>query len=368
MKRRAIKLYIIPALSAITLFFVIPSSEDILQRFSILFVGDILLANEAEEHIHAQGIDYPFKKIKNDLLRYDYVIGNMEAPITSRGLPYTDKAYTFRVHPSSARCLRDLKLDAVSLSNNHLMDYGKEGMEDTIAYLNHLNIRHAGGGKNVIDARRPVLLRRGDVTICMLSYCDRPPNDYYASSVRPGIARLSLDDIKEDIAIWKQTYTIVIISLHWGIEQTHDPQPYQKALAREIINAGADAIIGHHPHWPQAIEMYRGRPVVYSLGNFINGFTNHIERDNIAVAFYYTGNSLERIKIIPVAGKNRAIKCQPYIQEGSEAKATLRLVQSLSKKYNTDFDITANHGLIDLTRIDTQIVKTEERPAQSDAE
>lgn len=357
-RRRIVKIILIPSITAIVIFFNTPSSEEYLQKFSLLFIGDILLANEAEQQILARGTDYPFRKIKNELLKYDYVIGNMETPITARGAAYTDKAYSFRLNPSSALSLKDLKLDAVTISNNHLMDYGKEGMEDTISFLDELAIRHAGGGKNLFDARRPALLNCGNVTICILAYCDRPPADYYASDNKPGISHLNLGHIKDDIATWKTRYNIVIISLHWGIEQTHEPQGEQIEMAHRIIDAGADGIIGHHPHWPQGIEIYRNKPVVYSLGNFINGYTNPTERDNMAVALYYTGGTLERMKIIPVAGQNRKIKIQPHLLDGPDATAVLRLVQYLSNKLKTQFEITGNYGLLQLYRHDVEIGDT----------
>jgi len=360
MARRIIKIILIPSITAIMMFLTTPSSEESLQKFSLLFIGDILLANEAEQYILTQGIGYPFKKIKNELLKYDYVIGNMEAPITTRGTAYTNKAYSFRLNPSSALSLKDLKLDAVSISNNHLMDYGKVGMEDTIDCLNSLDIQHTGGGKNLFDARRPALLKCGNVPICILAYCDRPPVDYYASDSRSGISHLNLEHVKDDIATWKTRHNIVIISLHWGIEQTHEPQWDQVEMAHKIIDAGADGIIGHHPHWPQGIEIYRNKPVVYSLGNFINGYTNPIERDNMVIALYYSGNTLERIKIIPVAGQNKKIKFQPHVLDGPDATAVLQVVQYLSNKMKTQFEITGNYGLIQLNRNDIKIGEKDE--------
>ena len=246
------------------------------QRFSILFVGDILLANEAERHIHKKGIEYPFWKIKEELLKYDFIVANMESPITKRGTPVVEKPYIFRVKPEDAVCLKDLKIDAVSIANNHLLDYNTEGMEDTIATLNKLNIRHTGGGRNLAEARRPVILKSGDASIVILAYCNRPPEEYYATDALPGIAPIDLDIIRDDIAAYKLKENIVVISLHWGIEQTHVPQKEQVATARAIIDAGADAVIGHHPHWPQGIEVYKGKPIVYSLGNFINGYINPV--------------------------------------------------------------------------------------------
>jgi hypothetical protein len=317
------------------------------QNFSILFVGDILLANEAERQIHNKGVDYPFWKIKEELLKYDFIVANLESPITERGIPVTKKPYIFRIKPEDAVCLKDLKIDAVSIANNHLMDYSVPGMEDTITTLDGLNIRHTGGGKDLSEARRPALLKYRDTNIVILSYCNRPPADYYASDSGPGIAPLDTQMIKDDIQAFKLKDNIVVISLHWGIEQTHVPQKDQVDTAHSIIDAGADAVIGHHPHWPQGIEIYKNRPIVYSLGNFINGYINPIERDNIAVGLYYSGSTLERIRVVPLAGRNRQIKFQPYILTGWQANGFLGLIRGLSQKFKTVITIKNGYGYID---------------------
>lgn len=335
------------------------------RRFSILFVGDILLANEAEQHIHQKGLEYPFWKIKQELLKYDFIFANMESPITKRGVPVTDKPYVFRVKPDDAVCLRDLKIDAVSIANNHLMDYNAEGMEDTIDTLDTLNIRHTGGGKNLTEARRPAILEYGDTNIIILAYCNRPPEDYYATDTKPGIAPLDLALIREDIESYKLPNNIVVVSLHWGIEQTHEPQRSQVAEAHAIIDAGADAIIGHHPHWPQGIELYRGKPVIYSLGNFINGYINPIERDNIAVGFYYYGNTLELVKIVPLAGRNRQIRFQPRVLEGTQATSFLKLIRNLSLKLKTSIEIADGLGLIKLSEKPAREITDEKRSGHS---
>jgi hypothetical protein len=331
-------------------FSTISSTARSTQRFSILFVGDILLANEAERHIHKKGIEYPFWKIKEELLKYDFIFANMESPITKRGTPVVDKPYIFRVKPEDAVCLKDLKIDAVSISNNHLMDYNSEGMEDTIATLDRLNIRHTGGGRNLDEARRPATLKYGDTTIVILAYCNRPPEEYYATDSLPGITPLDMDLIRDDIATYRLEGNKVVVSLHWGIEQTHVPQKEQITTAHNIIDAGADAIIGHHPHWPQGIEIYRGKPIVYSLGNFINGYINPVERDNIAVGFYYNGGTLESIKVVPLAGRNRQILFQPFVLSGRQADGFLNLIKNLSRGFKTEMDIKKGYGYIDMGR------------------
>jgi poly-gamma-glutamate capsule biosynthesis protein CapA/YwtB (metallophosphatase superfamily) len=318
------------------------------ELFSILCVGDIFPVNEAEQYILSRGISYPFKKIKNEFLKYDFIFGNLETPVTGRGTPYADKAYSFRIKPELAACLRDLKIDAVSIANNHLMDYNVEGMRDTISYLDFLNISHAGGGENLKEARRPAVLRFGGSEIYVLAYCNRPPVEYYATDRSPGIAPINIEIIKDDIATYKTKNNIVLVSLHWGIEQTSNPQSDQIRTAHQIIDSGADAIIGHHPHWPQGIEIYNGKPIIYSLGNFINGYYNHIEMDNIAVALYFRGSMLKRLNILPIAGQNRTIQFQPYVLRGDSADRLLQMIQNLSKKLNTDMQISGGVGFIPL--------------------
>ncbi len=335
-------------LSAALCFSACTSPTRSTRQFSILFVGDILLANEAEQLIRRNGPDYPFMKIKEELRKYDFIFANLETPITKRGAPVVEKPYIFRVRPEDAACLRHIRIDAVSIANNHLMDYGTEGMADTITALNRMNIRHTGGGRNLDKARRPVILKYAGTSIVILAYCSRPPEEYYATKSLPGIAPLNLDYIREDIAAWKRENTFVVISLHWGIEQTDIPQSYQIRTAHAIMDAGADAIIGHHPHWPQGIEMYRGRPIVYSLGNFINGYINPIENDNIGVGLYFSSGKLEIIRVTPLAGRNRQIQFQPSVLAGKQAELFLNHIKTLSRGLKTEMDIKNGYGYINI--------------------
>ncbi|TFH42711.1 MAG: CapA family protein, partial [Chrysiogenales bacterium] len=229
------------------------------------------------------------------------------------------------------------------------------GMADTLDFLYRHNIKYSGGGSDLAAARVPARLQYGDTIIYVFSYCSRPPEEFYAGKNRPGIAPLDIEMIRDDIASYKTPGSLVFISLHWGIEQTHVPQSYQIVQARQIIDAGADAIIGHHPHWPQGIEIYRGKPIIYSLGNFINGYTNAVERDNIGVVFYYSGDQLERIKVIPIAGRNRKIRYQPYVLAGNEAEECLKIVSGLSKHLGTDIEIAGDYGFIDMMRSEERI-------------
>lgn len=316
--------------------------------FSILFVGDIILVNHTKKLMKANGLDYPFRKIQPQLSQFDFVIGNLETPITRRGTPVRDRFYIFRLNPSLAKSLTTINLSGVTLGNNHLFDYGPEGVYDTIQNLENLGIKFSGAGPTLEEARRPITLESGMIKVYILSYCGRPPDRYYAGNDRPGTAPMDMKIITEDINKYKKHNNVVIVSLHWGIEQTHMIQKDQISLAHEIINQGADAIVGHHPHWPQGIEIYRQKPIIYSLGNFVNGHLNKIEKDNIITAFYFKKSSLTSIEVMSIAGKNREIKFQPYIIKDNRAKTNLSLIQNLSKSMKLIMDIVGYKGLISI--------------------
>lgn len=312
----------------------------------MLFIGDVCLAKATEKFILLKGKNYPFLRIKDEFLKHDFVFANMESPISSRGEYVKGKPFTFEVDSRNAEYLKDVKLDVVSLSNNHLLDYGLKGMYDTISYLDDWGIVHTGAGRNLAEARRPAVLSFGHTRIYILAYCERPPKEFYAEEGRPGTAPLVIDDIIKDVREHKTRGNIVLVSLHWGIELSNHPRPDQVETAHRIIEAGADGIIGHHPHCPQGIEIYRGKPVIYSLGNFILGYYNQRYEDNIIVSFYYDGNSLERMEIRSITGKNEEMFFQPRVIEGERAERNLMKLVKISENFNTPIRVEGNRAVV----------------------
>ena len=316
------------------------------QSYSVLCAGDIMIANEAAHFIEKEGPEYPFKRIKDDLDRYDVFFANLETPVTDNGILTVDKPYILKMDPVWRNLLKEIHIDALSLSNNHIMDYGPVGMMDTIRYCREMKIVYSGAGATALEARIPSILHPGITDILFLSYCERPPSDFYAGPERAGTAQLVLEDVIKDVKRYKKAGNVVLVSLHWGIEQRQVPLLSQRIIGHAILDAGADAIIGHHPHWPQGIEMYHGKPVIYSLGNFLSGFTNHIEKDNILAVLQYDRSRLIALEILPLAGKNHMIKYQPYLQTGKEAQCTLEEVKKLCWGLGTRMDIVGERGII----------------------
>ncbi len=320
-------------------------------KHSILCMGDLLVVREAEEQLEVNGEDYPFEKIEDEFRKYDVVFANFEMSITYRGSVHPRKPYTFRLHPDNASYFKELKIDVVSIANNHILDYGNPGLFDTMSFLGEWGVKYSGAGKNLDVARKPAVLNKNGTDVLFLSYCERPPSDFYATENSPGTAPMNIKYIIEDVKRHKKANNIVLVSLHWGIEHDDFPRKYQVTVAHSIIDAGADGIIGHHPHVPQGIEIYNGKPIIYSLGNAITGFYNPNYKNNIMVSLQYRGPDLLDIMIIPIAGKFKEIKSQPHILNGNKAVKILKHMQRVSRPFKTDIIIKDDKGLIHVDNI-----------------
>jgi len=231
----------------------------------VVMVGDIMLDN-GPGHVVTTGGD-PFAPTASVLKDADFTIGNLECAITREGHA-RDKPYTFKGHVKALPLLKKY-FSAVALANNHAVDWGPAGFRDELTLLKEEGIPYFGGGANREEANRPLILEAHGKRVAFLNYNDYTPRDYEATSSRPGVAWLTLKNARAGIAAVRARADYVVLFLHWGFELEPEPEPYQKTLARQLIDAGADAIIGGHPHVTQTIEWYKDKPIVYSLGNFL---------------------------------------------------------------------------------------------------
>jgi poly-gamma-glutamate synthesis protein (capsule biosynthesis protein) len=233
--------------------------------FSIVFVGDIML-DGGPGHIVTNGGD-PFAAVAPILRDADLTVGNLECAITRDGHA-VDKPYTFKGTRKALPLLKKY-FSAVSLANNHSGDWGRRGFADELTLLKETGLPWFGGGANEQEAHQPLVLTANGRRVALLGYNNFPPRSFAARRNSPGTAWLVEKDAVRDIQQARQQADIVILFLHWGEELEDQPLPEQQALARRLIDAGADAIIGAHPHVTQTIDWYKGHPVVYSLGNFL---------------------------------------------------------------------------------------------------
>ncbi len=244
---------------------------------SIAFVGDVMLAESIGRQIR-RGRD-PFAPFAAALDAADIRVGNLECVIATRGEAEPDKPYTFRAHP---RVLKPLKrhFDALGLANNHSGDYGPAAFGEMLDRLDRAGIAYFGGGRDLAHAHAPLIIARKGLRIALLGYNEFFPRSFEADVDQPGIAWSEDEQVRLDIATARSRHRadLVIPFMHWGWEHEPVAGARQRRLARLMIDAGADAVVGGHPHVVQDHEEYRGRPIIYSLGNFVfDGFT---DRDN----------------------------------------------------------------------------------------
>ena len=234
---------------------------------TILFTGDVVLDGKPGKLI-AAGQD-PFHPFSSILKKADFRVMNLECVVATSGSA-ADKNFTFRADPMTLGTLKQYA-HAVSVANNHSGDFGHIAFSDMLTLLNQQKILYFGGGNNLQQAHRPLVVTIKNIRVAFLGYNEFMPRSFEASSTTPGVAWSEDEQVVRDIRAAKEQYQadIVIPFMHWGWENDKAAVPRQRRLAHVMIDAGADAIIGGHPHVTQDVEQYKGKPIIYSLGNFM---------------------------------------------------------------------------------------------------
>lgn len=232
---------------------------------AVVFVGDVMLDN-GPGHAIAAGRD-PFAACADLLLDADFTVGNLEC-VLGRGGQLAHKAYVFRAAADSPRHLARY-FTAVSLGNNHAFDFGPDGLVECLDILDRERIGRFGAGRTPAEARKPLVLEKDGLRIALLAANGFRADEYAATDARAGVAPLREADLLADIAAARQQADVVIPYVHWGDELVAEPPAADRAFARRMVEAGAAAVIGGHPHVTQTVDVHRGAPIVYSLGNFV---------------------------------------------------------------------------------------------------
>lgn len=314
----------------------------------VLFSGDVTLGYHYEEYVDelvkkgmpvADAQAWGFKEVKALTQAADCFVVNLECPFTTGGEKIA-KNFNFRARPELVATLLAGGVDVASLANNHLMDYGAEGLFDTLKTLDEVKIAHFGAGRDLAAARAPRIVDIKGVKVAFLGYFflgDRniEPKEVIATENTPGVSGEFSDvtvltkRVVADVRAAKKKAHHVVPFFHWGREGKAEPEAYQVSLARAAIDAGASAVLGSHPHVLQPIVTYKGAPVVYSLGNFVFG-GNWDPKDKRSALFEMTltPESVVGYRAIPARSDSYPEKpVQPSLVEGEAALDVLRRLQ-----------------------------------------
>jgi poly-gamma-glutamate capsule biosynthesis protein CapA/YwtB (metallophosphatase superfamily) len=302
----------------------------------------------------------------------DLTLVNLECPFTERGEPLP-KNFNFRARRELVEILKEGGVGAVTLANNHLMDYGGSGVDDTIATLESAGIGHFGAGANLPAARKPYVVEKGGVKLGFLGYYFQDARDMlepqalYATASTPGVAGCYTDlacmkaMIESDVAALKGQVDAVIPFFHWGHEGAYEVRDYQIELAHLAVDLGCRAVLGAHPHRFQGVEKYRGAPIFYSLGNFVFGGNKDPQDKMSGVARLRVPRSGEvEAEVIPIQiTRWPEAPFRPFPLELEEKQAALARIGELSR----GFPVTLRE--LELAREETAARGASAAPADS---
>jgi poly-gamma-glutamate synthesis protein (capsule biosynthesis protein) len=273
---------------------------------TLLFGGDVMLSRVVnQQSVKYDDWTWPFLKIADTMSSADLTIINLESPFTIGGNHLVKTgSFSFNADPASLAGLQLAGIDIVSLANNHTINQGKTGIADTQKLLTENDIAFTGAGLTEAEARTPVIKETNGVKIGFLAYAY--PNDYsLATANTHGLAGMNIAKMTADVKNLKTQTDLVVVMMHAGIEYVNKPNEQQKKFARASIDAGANLVIGHHPHWVQVTENYQGKPIIYSLGNLIFDQMWSKETQEGALAqIEIVNKKITGIKIIPISIKD----------------------------------------------------------------
>jgi len=301
---------------------------------SIAFVGDVMLSRAVMAQIKAGSGDWrePFAGFADWLASADITVGNLETAVTDgRRVGLTEMV--FRADPEAATALADVGFDVVSLANNHTPNFGQAGLANTFRHLNEAGVRYVGAGPDDFAAWQPVYVQKNGLVFGFVAVNDGDvvPSHYAAAPGRAGTAVANEERLQNAVSEARLAADVVVLLLHSGSEYSPRPNGRQTVWAKAAIDAGADLVIGHHPHVVQTLEYYKDRPIIYSLGNFVFDQTwSQMTRDGLGVRAVFRGATLSRLELEPL------IINSDYYPVRADEESARRVLARLSQRLETD--------------------------------
>jgi len=316
-------------------------------QVSVIFTGDIMLSRGVAQKIKAkQDLNYPFLAMADYLRSADLVFGNLETAL-AEGREIGLGEMVFRADPKLAKVLYDFNFRVVSLANNHTMNFGEAGLGQTLQNLLANGVDYAGAGSGALEAYNPVVIHKNGLALAFLAYTDNDvvPSSYFATATTAGVAYMDIAKMQTAIKTARERADLVIVSMHAGNEYKNYPNARQTNFARAAVDAGADLVIGHHPHVVQWAEQYKGSPphqtganlavcnvagatsspplwcggkyIFYSLGNFIFDQADPKTKEGLVLKVFFTKDGLVKIEPQAIYIKDFS---QPTLLSGQQAQ------------------------------------------------
>ena len=303
--------------------------------------GDLMFGREVGTFVDANGGAAALANVADELSAANVTIANVEAPLTNdESDAIVGKDVYWMSRPAGIDALKKAGIDVVSLANNHIMDYGATGLKDTLNALDGAGIQHAGAGVTEQKAGEPVELEVDGVKIAFFSWTDVIPDNFLAFGENAGVvsARMNMDDACKRVKEAKETHDIVIVAMHWGVEyQPYIDEAQQQIPAHKLVDAGADVIVGNHPHVIEGIEFYNNALISYSQGDFVCDHYSQETGESFILNFTITQDGIRDVSAIPVyLDDTYGI---PSIVTGEHAQSILSRLEKISTGMNSSFTI-----------------------------
>ncbi len=297
---------------------------------TVLAFGDVNLGRSVGQEILKGNIDHPFDSIRVFLQHADLVFVNLESQLTDQnGLTQHPKdRFIFCGPPEGALSLRRAGVDIVSTANNHAFDYGMRGLVETIENLVNAEVAYVGTGKDSVGTFSPAILTRKEIRIGFVAYTE------FVNIKGEWGGRISLFDtkrVRKEIGELRRQVDVVIASYHGGAEYVDEPPKRTRMQMQALVDAGADVVLGHHPHVPQGLEIYKGKLIVHSLGNFVfyqpqRFWTQRGIGVELTFVKHASSTTLTHARLLPV----RVGKQPSYLHDPTEREGLLTRLQALS--------------------------------------
>jgi len=308
---------------------------------SIVSVGDIMIGNHTIAYMERLGLQYPFAATASVIKKGDMALANLESPFTDTGTRF-EKTFTFKVPPQYGVSLLEPGIDVVTLANNHILDYGIEGLNDTITLLDSIGILHCGAGNTKRDARQPAIFQVNGFRIAVLGYSMTFPEEFFATNSSGGTNYPHENNLVANIQRCDTLADFTVVTFHWGEESSNAVKSYQRRMAHRVIDLGADLVVGHHPHVLQGLEIYKNRLIAYSLGNYAFSSYSTIAREGMILKTCLSTDGLLYAKVYPMSVDNYKISFQPKIVHGAAADTILQHLRNYTRAVDADLHIDEN--------------------------